>query len=246
MGNLFKTHAERAARTEEKRARLVEWLRDEKFTDYQTAGAVLGVTPKAAYKTLTATDRDGITERHRVGRSSVWSLTMRGLLEYMGPEDDPQGLFDARISEATVLHTLAIQRARLAAEAAGWTAWKAERIIKREAQTAREAGTASPWMKQPDALGVTPSGVAVAVEVERTPKTPKRYQAIMADYLQMAKAGTLHEVHYITETARMRDGLERLFRSIKTVTVRGTEVPLKAEHCQVFRFFGPEDWPGKA
>ena len=42
MSNLLKSRTEIAARVEAKRSRLVEWLKAEVYTDYQTAALVLG------------------------------------------------------------------------------------------------------------------------------------------------------------------------------------------------------------
>lgn len=243
MSNLLSNRAAIAERVEAKRRRLVEWLREEVYTDYQTAAVVLGVTPATAYKTLGTMERDQIVERHAVGRSSVWALTTTGQLTYLQEGDDPLGLFDPRVSEVTVRHTLAIQRARLTAEAAGWTGWKSERRLRKEAAAAKEAGKISEWLRVPDGVATAPDGRVISIEVERTVKTPKRYQAIMADYLQMRKAGTVAEVQYLCETDKLAAGLSRLFQSIKSVTIRATEIPLKEEHYQAFKFFGPDQWP---
>lgn len=218
-------------------------MRDEVYTDYQTAAKVLGVTPATAYKALGTMERDNLVERHPVGRSSVWSLTVTGQLTYLADGDDPLGVFDPRVSEVTVRHTLAIQQARLAGEAAGWSDWISERRMRKSAATAKQAGKATGLLRIPDGLATSPGGRRVAIEVERTAKTPKRYEGIIADYLQMRKAGLIHEVHYVCDTDRLAAGLSRLFRATKSVKINGTDIALKEPHYDVFKFYGSNVWP---
>lgn len=230
-------------RVESKRQRLVNWLRSEGCIDYVTAGTLLGITPSAAYKTLVSAEKDGLLVKHVGNKLSLWSLSMTGALSYLTDADDPQLVFDPRVSEATVRHTLAVQRARLAAEKNGWTNWKSEREIKRELMVQRAAGEQSQWLKLPDAVGTSPSGIAVAIEVERTAKTPKRYRSILGDYLQMRKTGVISAVHYVCEREPMAKGLERLFKSFATVQIAGRDYTVTPEHLGVFSFYGPGQWP---
>lgn len=243
MTNLLRSRAEIAARVDAKRQRLVDWLKAEVYTDYQTAALVLGCTPATAFKAVTAMQRDGLLDRHAVGRMSVWSISLAGQIEYLGDGDDPLAVFDARVSEITVQHTLAVQQARIAAERAGGTNWMAERAIRREAAKAKAAGGASPWLKVPDGV-ITLAGRRVAVEVERSPKTPKRYEAIMAEYLQMRRAGVIDAVHYVCRSEKLAVGLKRMFRAVDKVTIKGTAIPLKEEHLACFEFYPTESWPG--
>lgn len=240
MSNLLKSHSEISERVAKKRERLAHWLKDEIYTDYTTASGVLKCTPSAAYKALKAMERDELVESHEVGRVTMWALTIRGQIEYLRDCDDPAALFDTRISEVTVRHTLAVQRVRLAAEEAGGRDWKSEREIRRIAAQKKESG--SQWIKVPDGV-LTLDGKRVAVEVERTPKTPKRYYAIMADYLQMRKAKTVDAVHYVCETEKLATGLQRIFRNCESIVVKGTAVPLKPEHHEFFSFFYVKNWP---
>lgn len=245
MSNLLKSRTEIAARVVAKRARLVAWLKAEVYTDYQTAALVLGCTPATAFKALTAMQRDGLLERHAVGRASVWSISLMGQIEYLDDGDDPLSVFDPRVSETTVQHTLAVQRARIAVESAGGTAWQAERAIRREAAKAKEAGGASLWLKVPDGV-VTLGGRRIAVEVERSVKTPKRYQVIIAEYLQMRKAGTIGAVHYVCGSEKLAKGLQRIFAAFPSVNIRGTEIALKPEHYACFEFYEASKWPHRA
>ena len=242
MSNLLKSRAEIDQRIEKKRECLANWLKAEVYTDYTTAAAVLQCTPATAYKALKAMQRDELIQSHEVGRVTMWSLTMHGQIEYLQDGDDPTALYDSRVSEITVRHTLAVQRARLAAEAAGGKEWQSERGIRRLA--AQTTGKNQAWLKVPDGV-VTLDGRRIAVEVERSPKSPKRYRVIMAEYLQMRRADTVAGVHYVCESPKLAKGLERIFKATESVLIRGTEVPLKPEHYACFEFFDAANWPVK-
>lgn len=224
-------------RVEEKRRRLVGWLRDEGCVDYKLAAAILGVTPNASYKTLQKMEKDGLLEKYAVGDVSVWGLTPTGSLLYLEEKDDPTALFDGRIKPITLAHTFDCQRARLIAEAAGWGEWQGEKVLKRQAGKYR-----TEWRKVPDALAVDSMGNRVAVEVERTAKTTKRYREIIAEYLQMRKAGQIHEVHYLCPLPAMANGLARLFSEIRTISIDGKDVQLREEHHAAFKFFALDNW----
>ena len=112
-GNLMSSRVEISKRIEEKRQRVADWLIAEVYSDYGTMAGVLGVTPATAYKTLVAMEADDLVERHQTGRGSVWSMTMTGQLSYLAEDGDASSLFDPRVSEVTIKHTLALQRLRL-------------------------------------------------------------------------------------------------------------------------------------
>lgn len=260
MSHLITSHQERLSRQDEKRQRVAAWLSAENFSDCSTLASVLGLTQSSALRTLAAMERDGLIKRkpfaHHRARlvcgevkyvcylsAEVWSLTMNGHLQYLRPDDDPLAFFDGQIKEATLRHALTLQLVRLAAEQHGWTEWLGDKMLKRQVQEAREANLICPWPKIADAISLSPAGVRTALELELTRKTTKRYEVIIADYLQMRKAGKVHEVHYLLESKTSADGLERLFRSIPSVNVRGTDIPLKEEHYNAFRFFSLSEWP---
>ena len=238
------TYAEIHERADAKRERLLRWVRDESFIDATVAAALLAASPRTASRTLAALVQADLLRLHLVDGRPIWIMTPRGALESWREGDDPTDTgFDGRIAESTLRHAIACQRARLRAEAAGWAAWRSDKQIRREAAALLEAKQPTPWLRQPDALATTPGGLTVAVEVERSPKTSKQYAQIMAGYLQMRRAGTIDEVHYLAESQRLADRLAGLCAGIKSLTIRGTAIALRPEHHCVFRFFHLDTWP---
>ena len=85
-------------------------------------------------------------------------------------------------------------------------------------------------------------GQSVAVELERTIKTPKRYAAIMSAYLQAIKRGDYARVDYVCPSVDLAARLQRIIHGIKAIPVKKERVPLKAQHYRVFRFTDYEGW----
>lgn len=129
-----------------------------------------------------------------------------------------------------------VQRARLQAERAGWGEWTPDRQCHRLA--ASEA-----WLKAPDAVVRSPGGELVAIELERTIKTKKRYEAIMAAYLQMIKKGTVARVVYLCPDQKVTPRVEAIYRSFETVPVAGQRVAINEQHQARFTFNNLEGWP---
>ena len=88
-----------------------------------------------------------------------------------------------------------------------------------------------------------PSGHRVAIEIERSIKTIKRYEAIFAAYLQMIKQGDYAIVHYVCPDAAFAPRLSRLFQLIQAVPVVGERVPITDKHRARFPVYALQNWP---
>jgi hypothetical protein len=240
--NLISDRSKIAERIEAKRQRLADWLLDEVFTDYKTASKVIGTTDSAAYKTLMAMVKDGLVKTHDVARSKMFTLTPHGQFVFMR-DDEEAYTYDPRVSDTTVKHTLAVQQIRLAAEAAGWSNWTAERKMRRAAAVAKQNKQPFGVWKIPDALATNAAGLRIAVEFERTMKSTTRYREILAEYLHMRADNQIAEVHYICENDKFASRLQRIFESIETVSLHdGSVRRVEPKHLAIFKFFGPT-WP---
>jgi hypothetical protein len=133
-------------------------------------------------------------------------------------------------------HDLDVQRARLAARRAGWNGWQGDGTLHRQANVDK-------WKKIPDAIAVSPHGETIAIEVERTAKTTKRYEGVVAEYLQMIKAGVVERIDYVCPTPGMAPRLAGLFGRIEAVPIGGKRWEITAEHRARFRFFSLDQWP---
>lgn len=232
----------RDARRAERQWQVLRFLRDELWSAAPILGEVMGIaTPQGTHKALVALERESVIARASipvVGRRplTAWGITSHGqaLAVDLDTDEVPvESYFEpSRISATTVEHHLAIQRLRIKAERAGWQEWI----------PGTRLGACARNEKRPDAVGIDPTAARVAVELERTIKTPKRYAAIMSGYLQAIKRGTYARVDYVCPTADLAARLQRIIHGIKAVPVKRERVALQPQHYRVFRFADMEGW----
>jgi hypothetical protein len=173
------------------------------------------------------------------GRAAItlWGITPHGLALSWGDDDEPRDLptFEpSRLAPSTVPHRLAMQQARLAATAAGLTGWV---VCDRG-----EWRAAHPDTQTPDAVVTTPDGV-IAVEVELTIKTIKRYREIVAGHLLAIKHGHWSAVHYLTPPELVKP-MRAILRGVSWVLINGQRVELEERHTGRFSVHCLNDWPG--
>jgi len=194
---------------------------------------LLSLSARRVQVLLTRMARDGLVKSEKVegfGRlRRAWGITPTGIAfsENAAP-DCPR--FESLPSLQFMQHHLDTQRARLQAEAAGWT-WEAGKLLY-----------AKGWNKVPDALAISPQGERVAVEIERTIKTPLRYSQIIPQALRDVKAGRYDRVQYLSPQGRA-DAVSRALHRVTTVKVGGDNVKLTDAHWARFSFANLIDWP---
>ncbi|MDQ2131566.1 MobC family replication-relaxation protein [Leclercia adecarboxylata] len=224
---------------ERKRSVILRFLRDEIWSSANILAVVADLrSPQAIHKTLTQLERDGMLRRHRfpiAGRVhlTVWGITPHGLAYAWesGEQYEDRPRFEpSKLVLARIPHQTEMQEARLKAEASGWTDWlRGERLGLRQAI-------------RPDALAVSPKGLKVAIELERTIKTRQRYQVIMREHLMAVRAGRWQVVVYISPDG-MAQRLKRVFDAISYVSVGGMHEVLNDRQRNLFRFIALSDWP---
>lgn len=229
----------RAEAIEQKRRAILRFLRDETWSTPDVLAIVAGAgTRQGIHRTLKAMERDELVKYHSLpiaGRRDLptWGITPHGLAyawdEAEQMEDRPR-FEPSRLTLSRVPHQIDLQRARLAAEAAGWTEWlRGERL-------GFNPGT------RPDALAVSPKGARVAIEVERTIKTRQRYQQIIASHLAAITSGQWVGVYYLTPEG-MAERLRRVVESVEWVVENGERIELKDSHRKRFRFLELGQFP---
>lgn len=233
--------AMREARHREKEIAVLRFLREELWSTAEILGAVMGVRARQAiHRSLQQLERTELIRRHSfylLGRSlTVWGITPHGQGNAFDPKTEApvSAYFEpSRVSELTLTHTLDIQRLRLRAEQAGWKDWRNGDRIGAVKQS-----------KRPDAIAISPRGQAVAIECERTIKTTKRYEVILAQYLQAIRRGELAQVAWVSPTANLACRLQRIVTGIRSVPVAGQRVAIEpARHHVALRFLSYEQWP---
>ena len=235
---LINSYAERRQRQQTKRDLVLNFLATEIWTGFSILQGVLDLSEPATLRTLNGLERQGLIRRHRVSelRTSIWGITPQGLV-MGGTVEEPTIVNNSRAFEPSkvkplgIAHKLSTQEARLAAKRAGWTEWKAT------------PETAARHHIQPDAVARDIAGRAVAVEVERTVKSKKRYEAIFAAYLQIIKSGEIDLIHYVCPDREFAPRLARMLGTIKAVPILGERVTLNDRHRARFQVYPLETWP---
>lgn len=229
------THTQRMARAQDKTDILLRFLGSgEVFTTAQVAAQLWHVDRRRAAAGMRSMEARGLlkSEMHDVRAQDVciFGITPHGLAlaDCFGNPHHELG----RTNGAQIEHRIAGQRMRIRAEAAGWTAWTPERVIR-----------LTPGLRKlPDAAATDSAGHRIAVEIERSIKTPKRYAEIIVAYLLEIKSGRYTEVHYVSPP-----GTEKLVRGtfdrIASVKLNGEIVKLEQKHRDRFKFFSFDDWP---
>lgn len=227
------SRSEIEARALEKRQRVLDFLGSgEVFTSARIVASLVNIGLRNSQRLLNSMTRDGLltAEKIDVLGGAIYGITPRGialsLLDDVGPHFE-----SGRVGALHIAHQLDCQSARLQAEAAGWSSWVPDRKL-----------AARGLKKIPDAIAVTQSGSKVALEIERTIKTSKRYAEIILSHLQQIKAGYYARVIYISPRSEAH-AIERALRRVETVRVSGETRRLEAEHFARFLFVDLTEFP---
>lgn len=231
---------DRAIRIVEKRDQTLRFLRDEIWTDYENLGLLLSVKPSATYRTVAALQKDRLLRLERVpivgGHITLIGITSHGqaFATLMGERPNEKVFAPNRVSTTYLRHTLDIQYLKIKAEKAGWTQWvNADRVEKWQTGKVR-----------PDAFASDLLDRRVAIECERTIKSPKRYVQILGDWLQEIRQGHVDYVVWASPTPQIRERLKNTVTSISHVNLAGQEVLIPKDRFEKLQFLTYEEWPG--
>lgn len=234
---LVESYSERQHRVKYKQDMLLKFLRDETWSNAEILALRLNLSPTAVYKTLRRLVSLDFIKYYYVRelKFKIWGITAKGLL-YSWSDDEQmedRPLFESsKIKPVMIQHHLDLQLARLNAENLGWGHWKLGNQLPK--------GLA----KRPDAVVHSVHGnKKIAVELERTIKTKKRYEVIFSIYLQTIKKGDYDFVHYVCPDREFSVRLKRLFQLINSVPVAGTRVQITDKHRARFPVYTLADWP---
>ncbi|VDY06741.1 conserved protein of unknown function (plasmid) [Thiomonas sp. Bio17B3] len=222
------------ARAEAKQTIVLDFLASgEVWTTSPILQELLGLSARRVHSLAQRMERDGLLKSAKIegfGRlENAFGITSTGIAFAKDAAPDcPR--FESLPSPPFMAHHLDTQRARLQAEAAGWT-WEPGKLLYNKG-----------WHKVPDALATSPGGERVAVEIERTIKTPLRYQQIIPQALRDVKAERYSRIVYISPQGRA-DAVSRALHRVTVVKVAGDSVKLTDAHWARFSFSNLADWP---
>ena len=246
QSHLITNKAAQRERIAEKRKKVLDWLAVEGFSTVAMLAKVLDVQHNAAYKTCKAMEADGLVAPDSIqwmGHTvNLVTLTAHGAMMHAEPGEDYDYHQRGKVAASTVAHAMDIQTARLAALRAGWTDWQSDH------RNQIKASKDDRWLKVPDALATTPEGELVAIEIERTSKTTKRYQDIIGAYLQLIHKGIFFFFLYVSPTPGLAARLQALFARLDSFTAVNQHgqierIPLTDSRRSYFSFQDLEGWP---
>ena len=160
---LISTYQERQTRNREKIKQLLNFLKEETYSDFKTLILLFGFRDhKSLYTLLSKVERMGLIQKHvlvsRTIKISLWGITSDGLAVVLTPDD---ALFPARFEPSkitgwTLEHHLDNQAARIILEqkgASGWINGDRTTFLSRYQVNHR-----------PDGLITLPCGTVIAIE----------------------------------------------------------------------------------
>lgn len=228
--------AQRELQREKSRGAVLHFLRDETWSTSDVLREVVGMESRQGiHSLLKKMERDELVRSHKLlisGRQGlqIWGITPHGIgMSFDTSEafEDRPSFDPSRLALSRVPHQVELQRVRLRAEKAGWTGWKrGERL-----------GFQTPL--RPDALVKNTQGVAIAIEVERTIKSAKRYRQIMSEHLSAIYARQWGAVFYLCDPT-ITQRVKKIYDSIDYVLMRGERIEINEQHRERFKFFDLE------
>lgn len=246
MSNLISSKAERDRIKADKQSRILSFLLEERFSTSAVLALLLNMTTNGVQRTLRQLEKSELIKVHTVDfELSVWNLKIWGLTPTgaLLATDSDEGLrfFEVgRIKPITIAHSLALQRIKVISLSSGWEQWESSSSMLKKANESR-----STWIQVPDAVARSPKGRKIAVELERTAKTPKRYVDILANYAEMMSMGAVDEVVYVCPEA-LTPRFARLFHRIEKIIFKGKVIPTPTGLLERFYFISYEEWERNA
>ena len=171
------------------------------------------------------------------GKQTIWGLTPTGALLAADLDDFHVDYYEAgRISTSTIAHSIAMQRVKVVGLQKGWTEWQSGRRLRQLAAKNKKT-----WLQVPDSVALSPDQKRTAFEIERTVKTPKRYEAILSNYASMFLDKTVDDVLYICPS-NIAKRLEILFSKINKIVIDGKDYAVHENVRKRIKFLSYEDW----
>lgn len=223
---LISDPVERQRRAKDKEEWCLDFLKEEIYSSTKILAYQMCVGERAARITLNRMVKKGLLVKDEVrfmeGRAlPLWGITMTGLMEVSDSDDVAKMKLryhtPGRVSPLTIAHTLDIQKYRCHCEFnLDYEDWVPTRLLP---ALNKRRGDASRWAVYPDAVANAPRKkegqyFRLAIEVERTRKSPQRYVQIIKGHFSNVEEGRYNHVRYVCLTQRMADNLKALFLRI--------------------------------
>jgi hypothetical protein len=224
--------AEAKLKYQQNQRRILLFLHHEKYSTARILQQIIGLeTRSGVCRVLNRMERENLIKRHQYTYSIIlWGITPNGLHEAIDGREritDWTYFEPSKISFTTLEHQLDIQR---------FHALCFQRNIK--FQLGRTIGSRSNADKIPDAIIYTAKRT-IAIEIERSIKTKRRYREIIYNYLKAVKRGDYNRILYVAPTPAKCRQVRNVFFSVKKIMMKinGVNKPLTLNPDYHLRFF---------
>jgi len=231
---------QRKQKQEANQRKVLRFLRDEIWSETEVLHRLLGYRAKTrTNRTLEKMLFEGCLKQHemtiyRKATFVLWGLTDHGLALAFDDDEafEERSLFyPSRVALPLIPHQLEMQSIRLQTENAIDCQWIPGQCM----------GSKKEQEKKPDAL-LRFQNQSIAIEVERTVKSTKRYIDVLKYHLLARKQGRWSHIVYLSEKENIRDRIEAAFRRIESVEHQGVLLNVTDDYFKPFSFLTYEEW----
>lgn len=234
---IIQDYAARMQRAADKKRLIMRFLRDEIYTTLGVISLLIGVDERGTRASIASLEKEGLVKRHSVSvYESLPPVVIVGITAHgqamsydLESEKMVEKVFEVgRFSRQNLQHTIDMHRLKVGAESAG--------LVKKWVNGDR-LKTLPAKVKRPDAVVLTISEQRMAIEVERTIKTPKRYIGILENHLAAIAVGKWQKTIWVCPNTQIEERLKRLIIGIQYLVQNGQKIRINpAEHHQNLRF----------
>ena len=235
MSQLITSKAERYQRNYEKMATVIQFLKQEGYTDFENLMLLLKYKGKnPLYRLINKLVALGYIHKHefefQTGKISIWGITDLGLTQNIQDINEDFRAFDPyRVKFGTLEHKLMNQKAQIYLQRNGWTNWRnADQHSFRKQYDVEH---------RPDAIITAPNGFTIAIETERTLKTVSRYRAILKSHVLAQKKKYWSAVFYVVPNDNIRQLLIKRFDRVEYIPFDESKHPFEHYRAKLVRVF---------
>ncbi|HFU0228997.1 TPA: MobC family replication-relaxation protein [Vibrio parahaemolyticus] len=235
MTTLIANSAERSRRNHEKIALVIQFLKQETYTNFDNLMLLLKYKGKnPLYRLINKLVALGYIHKHefefQTGKISIWGITDLGLTQNIQDINEDFRAFDPyRVKFGTLEHKLMNQKAQIYLQRNGWTNWRnADQYSFRKQYDVEH---------RPDAIITAPNGFTIAIETERTLKTVSRYRAILKSHVLAQKKNYWSAVFYVVPNDDIRQLLIKRFDRVEYIPFDESKHPFEHYRSKLVRVF---------
>ena len=244
MNHLITSKAERYQRNYEKMATVIQFLKQEVYSDISNLMLLLNYKKRQPLdRLLSKLIQLAYIQKHtfefQTGKISIWGITDLGLTQNIRDINEDFRPFEPhRVKFNTLEHKLMNQKVQIYLQQKGWKDWhNADQYSFRNQFDVEH---------RPDAIITAPNGLTVAIETERTLKTASRYRSIFKSHILAKQKNYWNAVFYIVPNSNMKPLLENRFDRVEYIPFNESKHPFEHYRPTLVRIFTLDELKAQA